>query len=205
MTNTTLDAEELWNVAWTYIQTVVHTACEPFVVLDKNLCVISANTKFYAFFHTNAKDTAGKLVYDLGDGEWNMPRLRLLLEDILPDRPFYEDFSVEHNFPTIGDRAMAFNARRVCTDDNTEPIILLAMRDVSQQSQLDQQQKTHTKELGRAVARRTAELEIRVIELERLNTLMLDREMKMIELKTELKQLKAFRGDRRHADMHTPA
>lgn len=205
MTDTTLGNEELWNVAWTYIQTVVHTACEPFVVLDKNLRVISANTKFYAYFRINANDTVGTLVYDLGDGKWNIPRLRLLLEDILPGRLFFEDFTIEHAFPTIGDRVMALNARRVSTDVDARPITLLAMRDVSQQLQLDQQQKTHAKELGRAVARRTAELEIRVMELERLNTLMLDREMKMIELKTELKQLKAFRRGQRHASIHMPA
>jgi len=190
MTNTQLDAEKLWQIAWTYIQTVVNTAREPFVILDKNLRVISANKTFYTFFEVLESDTEGQLVYSLGDGQWDIPKLRILLEDILPKNSFFEGFRVEHDFPHIGHRTLSLNGRRIYTHEATEPIILVAMEDIGQQVQLEIKVKAYAKELTREVAIRTAELEVRVKELERLNTIMLDRELRMIELKAELKQLK---------------
>lgn len=185
-----IDAEELWKVAWTYIQTVVDTVREPFLVLDENLVVISANRVFYSFFQVTPETTVGKRVYDLGTGQWSATKLRILLEDILPKNTFFEDFKVDHDFPRIGHRIMMLNARRIYRMHEDRPIILLAMEDVTRQKQLEEQLKEYTKSLTREVAKRTAQLEFRVRELEKLNRAMLRREEKMAEFKAELEALK---------------
>jgi len=185
-----LNADELWEVAWTYIRTVVDTLREPFLILDENLNVISANKTFYAFFQVKPEETEGKRVYDLGNGQWDIRKLKILLEDILPKNTHFEDFKVEHTFPKIGKRIIILNARRIYKTGETRPIILLAMEDITRQKQLEDQLKEYSKSLTIEVAKRTAELEIRVKELERVNKIMIGREMKMIELKRELAKLK---------------
>src|ERR1700722_4843159 len=185
-----LNAEELWEVAWTYIRTVVDTLREPFLILDENLEIISANKTFYTFFQVKPEDTEGKRVYDLGNGQWNIQKLKILLEDILPKNTHFEDFKVEHTFPKIGKKIIILNARRIYRTGEERPIMLLAMEDITRQKQLEDQLKEYSKSLTIEVAKRTAELEIRVKELERVNKIMIGREMKMIELKKELAKLK---------------
>ncbi|MBI4250415.1 PAS domain-containing protein [Candidatus Uhrbacteria bacterium] len=191
MKQSDIAADELWKVAWTYIRTVVDTVREPFLVLGDELNILSANRTFYAFFQTTAQETEGKKVYDLGNGQWNIPKLKILLEDILPNNTFFEDFRVEHNFPGIGFRIMMLNARQVFTVDNKTPIVLLAMEDITKQVELEDKMKKYTEELTREVAKRTTELEARVKELETLNETMIGREVKMVELKKEIEDLKA--------------
>lgn len=188
--NNKVNADQLWEIAWTYIRTVVDTLREPFLVLDKNLQVLSANKTFYSTFHVKEEETEGRQVYKLGDGQWDIPKLKILLEDILPKNTHFEDFRVEHDFPKIGHKIMILNARQVHTTDLEKPIMLLAMEDITKQVQLENQLKDYTKRLTSEVARRTAELEVRVKELERINKIMIGREMKMIELKKELDKLK---------------
>lgn len=194
MTNTKVSADELWEVAWTYIRTVVDTVREPFLILDKKLKVLSANKTFYSVFQTTQKETENKLVYKLGNGQWNIPKLKILLEDILPKNTHFEDFKVEHDFPKIGHKLMILNARQIHSTKQKEPIMLLAMEDVTKQITLENQLKEYTKQLTQEVAKRTAELEVRVKELERMNKIMIGREMKMIELKDELKKYKKLSG-----------
>ncbi len=112
-----------------YALSIVETAREPLLVLDGNLRVRTANHAFYESFQVLPADTEGRVVYDLGDGQWNIPRLRTLLEDILPHSNHFQDFEVEHVFPTIGERIMLLNAHRV--KDVKEPLILLAIEDVT--------------------------------------------------------------------------
>lgn len=188
-----LDADKLWEVAWTYIRTVVDTLREPFLILDKDLRIISANKTFYSVFQVSKKDTENKKVYDLGNGQWDIPKLKILLEDILPKNTFFEDFKVEHNFPKIGSKIMILNARRVHTISEERPIILLAMEDITKQLHLEGQLRQYTKKLTQEVAKRTGELEVRVKELERLNKIMVGREIKMVELKFEIEKLKKYR------------
>ncbi|HVQ44872.1 MAG TPA: PAS domain-containing protein [Candidatus Saccharimonadia bacterium] len=188
-----VDADELWHVAWTYIKTVVDTVRHPFLILDENLVVISANKTFYTMFEVTQNQTEGKKVYDLGNGEWSAPKLRILLEDILPKNTFFEDFKVDHEFPKIGRKVMMLNARRVYTTDEERPIILLAMEDLTRQRQLEEQLKAYTKSLTREVAKRTAQLEFRVRELEKLNRTITRREKDMQLFKKELEELKASR------------
>jgi len=185
-----VNAEEVWKVAWTYIRTVVDTLREPFIILDENLKVMSANRTFYSVFQVSEKETEGKKVYDLGNGQWDITVLRTLLEDILPKNTFFEDFKVEHDFPKIGRKIMMLNARRVYTIDNKTQLILLAMEDVTKQKLLEEQLRDYAKKLTVEVSKKTAELETRVKELERINKVMVGREIKMIELKKEIESLK---------------
>lgn len=163
-----VNAEELWEFAWTYVRTVVDTLREPFLILDKDLKVLSANRMFYSFFKVEQKDTEGKVVYSLGDGQWNIPKLKILLEDILPKNTFFEDFNVKHNFPIIGERIIVLNARRIHLLEEEQPMILLAMEDITKQKRLEDQLREYTKNLNLEVAKRTAELEARVKELEEM-------------------------------------
>jgi PAS domain-containing protein len=78
----TVWAEQTWGEGWAYIKTIVDTATEPFLVLDKDLCVLAANRSYYKLFQVEIKDTEHKYVYELGDGEWNLPALKTLLLDI---------------------------------------------------------------------------------------------------------------------------
>lgn len=185
-----IDADQLWNVAWTYIKTVVDTVREPFLILDEGLKVLSANRTFYTLFQTEVKKTEGKLVYRLGNGQWNIPKLKILLEDILPKNSFFEDFKVNHDFLKIGHRIMILNARRVYTDTQIKSIILLAMEDITRQVQLEDQLKEYSKQLSLEVSRRTSELEVRVKDLEKVNKIMLSREKEIKNLKKEIEKLK---------------
>jgi len=195
MKNNTIEADELWETAWTYIRTVVDTIREPFLILGKDLTVLSANRTFYMTFQTDKESTEGKEVYALGNGQWDISDLRLLLEDILPKNTYFEDFKVEHNFPKIGRKIIMLNARQIHTTGENRQIILLAMEDITKQIELEDKMKEYTKELTVEVAKRTIELEERVNELERVNKTMVNRELKMVELKQEINDLKKMIQD----------
>ena len=96
-----------------YAQGIVETVREPLMVLDGNLKVQSANKSFYQTFQTTPPETEGRLIYDLGNAQWDIPRLRQLLEEIVPQNDVFENFEVEHDFPGIGVRTMMLNARRL--------------------------------------------------------------------------------------------
>jgi PAS domain-containing protein len=164
------DGDLLWRVAWTYIRTVIDTAHEPFLVLDSNLRVLSANRTFYRFFNVTKKDTETNLVYKLGDGQWNSPALRKLLEKILPKNSFFTGYQVDHAFPGIGRKILLLNARRIYTAKSQLPIMLLAMEDITKQKELEEKLRDYAVKLNAAVTNRTKELELRVKQLERLNS-----------------------------------
>jgi two-component system CheB/CheR fusion protein len=114
-----------------YAEGIIHTLREPMLVLDGELRVRTANEAFYRAFRVAREQTIGHLIYELGNGQWNIPRLRSLLEDVLPNANHFEDFSVEHAFPEIGQRRMLLNARALRTGDGTPRMILLAIEDVT--------------------------------------------------------------------------
>jgi len=191
VSNNNIDADSLWEIAWTYIKTVVDTLREPFLILDNDLRIISANKTFYQTFQVGEEETEGVLVYQLGNGQWDIPKLKILLEDILPKNTFFESFRVEHVFPKIGHKIMILNARQIYTQGNKRPIMLLAIEDITKQIQLEDQLKEYAQKLNIEIAKKTKELESRVQELEKINKLMVGRELKMIELKKELDEIKA--------------
>ena len=112
---------------------IVDTIHDPFVILDAELNVRSINGPFCAFFKVKSGETVNRRIYELGDGQWNIPRLRQLLEEILPRNSSFNDFAVEHEFPRIGRKRMLLNARRILRKDNELKAILLAIEDATRQ------------------------------------------------------------------------
>ncbi|MHB1117359.1 CheR family methyltransferase [Sideroxydans sp.] len=110
---------------------IVNTVREPLVVLDGGLKVVSASRSFYQHFKVSEQETVGQLIYDLGNRQWNIPDLRKLLENILPENRSFDDFAVEHDFPVIGHHKMMLNARRIVGADGNTQMILLSMQAVT--------------------------------------------------------------------------
>jgi two-component system, chemotaxis family, CheB/CheR fusion protein len=115
-----------------YAERIVHTVPEPLVILDQALRVQMANQAFYETFHVSPEDTAQHLLYELGNGQWQIPRLRDLLESIIPQYGEVRDFEVTHTFDTIGLRTMRLNARRLTQEDPAEAMILLSIADITE-------------------------------------------------------------------------
>jgi two-component sensor histidine kinase len=122
-----------------FAQAIVDTVREPFLVLDQELRVLAASRSFYQTFKVGSDDTEGRLLYALGDGQWDIPGLRLLLEKIIPERGVMEDYEVEHEFPDIGRRTMLLNARKVFYEGGLNTTILLGIEDVTQQRVLQRE------------------------------------------------------------------
>jgi len=145
--------------AWTLAHAIVDTVREPLIVLDQELRVVAASRSFYLTFKVNADDTQGKLLYDLGDGQCDIPRLRLLLGKILPEQGAIEDYEVEHDFPSIGRRTMLLNARKILSENASHTTILLGIEDVTQKRTLEKEKD----ELIRQKETLLEELEHRVV------------------------------------------
>jgi two-component sensor histidine kinase len=111
---------------------MVDTVREALLVLDANLRVVAASRSFYATFQRTPDETHERLVYDLGTGEWNNPRLRELLERIIPEHGVMDHFEVEQDFPRIGRRAMLLNARKVFYEGDSNTTLLLAIEDITE-------------------------------------------------------------------------
>jgi len=123
--------------AVTYAHNIIATMREPFVVLDKSLRVKTANRSFYRNFHVSQEETEGRFLYDLGNGQWNIPRLRTLLEGVLSNSHPIHDCEVEHDFPAIGKKIMMLNASRFESVDSQPELILLAVEDITERKQAE--------------------------------------------------------------------
>lgn len=111
---------------------IVDTVREPMLVLSADLRVRRANRSFYRTFKVTPDETLDRLVYDLGNQQWDIPWLRKLLEEVLPQDTAFDDFEVQHDFPAIGRKYMLLNARRICGKDNQTEFILLAIEDTTE-------------------------------------------------------------------------
>ncbi len=120
-------------------QAIVDTVREPLVVLDQDLRVVAASRSFYQKFKVSRDDTQGRLLYALGDGQWDIPKLCLLLEGIIPEQGAMEDYEVEHDFPGIGRRTMLLNARKVFYEAGSRSNILLGIEDITGQRALERE------------------------------------------------------------------
>lgn len=129
-----------------YAEAIVETIQEPLLVLDSRLRILSANNSFYHTFQTTAEETVNRVIFEVGDRQWDIPRLRELLQHLLPHNTRIEDFEVENNFPNIGLRHMLLNARRLDSGPLDIAMILLAIKDVTGQVSV-------TKELQASEAR----------------------------------------------------
>lgn len=124
-------AEQVGLAAGAYFQSIVETIREPLLVLDTNLRVVSSNQAFYRTFKMPPLDVEGKLIYRLHDGQWDLPKLRELLENILPNNRAFEGLRLEHVFPLIGKRTLLINARRLEQESGLPGRILIAFEDIT--------------------------------------------------------------------------
>jgi len=168
--------EHLWEKSWTYIKTVVDVVREPVLVLDKDFRIIAANDPFYRTFQAEPAETENKIVYDLGNGQWNIPDLRKLLESILPQDSFFKGFEVTHNFPSIGHKVMILNARQIHFKEDSlfqnhvpselfKSIILLAIEDVTEMMAVAETLANHTKKFEDKLTERTLIMELHIEKL----------------------------------------
>jgi two-component sensor histidine kinase len=130
--------------AYAFAEAIVNTVREPLVVLDQELRVVAASRSFYRTFKVTRDNTQGKLLYELGDGEWNAPKLRSLLEKILPpqgaiEAGAIEAYEIEHDFPNIGRRTMCLNARKVVYETGSRVNILLGIEDITERLILERE------------------------------------------------------------------
>ncbi len=164
--------ERYWEESWTYIKTVVDIVREPVLVLDKDLRVMAANEAFFRTFQVDTIATEGKVVYELGNGQWNIPALRKLLEDILPKNTFFKGFEVAHEFPFIGRKVMILNARQIHPKEEAASkifpsIILLAIEDVTEMMVVAETLASHANRLEAKITERTEKLESHIGKLEK--------------------------------------
>jgi PAS domain S-box-containing protein len=141
-------AEEAISQARRFAESVIDTVQEALLVLDPNLKVISANHTFYTVFQVAPEETQGQYVYEIWHGQWNVPELRRLLEDILPHDTSFEGFEVEHDFDHIGCRTMVLNARRIYSEARETEMILLAMQDITIRKQQEREIHEHQQRLA---------------------------------------------------------
>lgn len=164
--------EHSWEESWTYIKTVVDVVREPVLILDKDFRVLTANNPFYHVFQVEPIDTENKLIYKLGNGQWDIPDLKKLLEDILPKNTFFKGFEVAHNFPSIGHKIMILNARQIHFKKNDATarifpsIILLAIEDITEMMLIAETLASHTLKLETKLNSQTTRLEQYIKKLE---------------------------------------
>jgi signal transduction histidine kinase len=135
-----------------YAESIVETVREPLMVLYADLKVLSANRSFYNTFKVIPGETIGNFIYDLGSRQWDIPRLRILLEDILPKNTKFDNFEVEHNFPIIGHKIMLLNACRIYRKDIGTQMVLLAIEDITERKRSEKELKKLSEELARSNA-----------------------------------------------------
>jgi len=123
--------DEMISVALIYAEGIMNTVRVPLVVLDATLHVLMANRYFYECFQITPLETESPHLYDLGNGQWNMPALRHLLDTILPHHTAFDNFEVTHTFPHIGRKTMLINARRIVRAEGRPPLMLLALEDIT--------------------------------------------------------------------------
>jgi len=177
--------KESRELALHYMETLVDVARESFLILDPNLRIVMANTVFYQNFQVSKEETEKRLIYELGNGQWNIPELKELLEDILPNKKAMRDYEVTHVFETIGQKTMVLNARQI----DSVQLIVLAIEDITDKKNLERKLAEYTTGLEVKGVKQTAELVERIKELESLNKTMVGRELKMVELKKEVERL----------------
>jgi two-component system CheB/CheR fusion protein len=120
-----------------FAESIINTVREPLIILDQDLRVVTVNRSFYEVFKVKPEETVGQLIYDLGNKQWDITKLRELLETILPQKTSFDNYEVEHEFTTIGKRIMLLNARQIQRGLGKERIILLAIEDITARREIE--------------------------------------------------------------------
>lgn len=120
-------------------QAIVDTVRDPLLVLDEELRVVTASRSYYSAFRVNPTETEGRLLFELGNRQWDIPELRKLLVDIIPRHTTIEKYEVEHEFPSIGRRTMLLNARKIFYEGNGATSLLLAIEDDTERRRLERE------------------------------------------------------------------
>ncbi|MBN1128034.1 MAG: PAS domain-containing sensor histidine kinase [Chitinispirillaceae bacterium] len=131
-----------------YAESIINTIREPLIALNQDLRVVSVSRSFYEVFKVKPEETVGQLIYDLGNKQWDIPKLRDLLETILPQKTTFDNYEVEHDFATIGKRIMLLNARQIQRVFGKERIILLAIEDITERREIENGLKKAHEELN---------------------------------------------------------
>jgi len=148
-----------------YAENIVETVHKPLVVLNSDLKILTANQSFYETFKVTPAETIGYFIYDLGNRQWDIPKLRVLFEDILPNDTVFNGYEVDHDFHDIGRKIILLNARQIFRKDIGSHIILLAMEDITERKQIE----TERTLLDQALQGKNAELEIARCVAEKAN------------------------------------
>ena len=127
----TKQASERIRKSQLFMEETLATVREPLVVLKQDLTVVYVNPSFLNTFRARREDTEGKLLYNLGNEQWNIPKLRAMLDEVLSKHAPVVDFEVEHDFPELGKKLMLLNAKRIEDGHNEVPLMLLAIEDVT--------------------------------------------------------------------------
>jgi PAS domain S-box-containing protein len=141
-----------------YAENIVETVREPLVVLNSDLKILTANHSFFDTFKVTPEETIGNFIYDLGNRQWDIPKLRVLLEEILPNDTVFNGYEVEHDFQDIGRKIILLNARQIFRETIGSHTILLAMEDITERKQAEEE-----------IERVNTELEAANLELEAFN------------------------------------
>ncbi len=135
-----------------YSESIINTIREPLIVMDQDLRVVTVSRSFYEVFKVKPEETVGQLIYDLGNKQWDIPKLRELLETILPLKTTFDNYEVAHDFTTIGRRIMLLNARQIQRVLGKERIILLAIEDITERREIENGLEDARKELKELAA-----------------------------------------------------
>lgn len=147
---------------------ILETVRDSFLLLDEKKSVMYANNSFYTTFLVTPEETINKNVYDIGNGQWDIPSLKVFIEETLTKNQEFHDYKVEHSFPSIGKKIMLLNGVMVKHD---QVLILLSISDITDR------ESSHTVLLEA------------IKSLEKINGYMVGREVKMVELKEEIVRL----------------
>jgi PAS domain S-box-containing protein len=133
-----------------YFRNIVETVREPLIILDSDLRVTGASRSFYKTFSVTKEETEGRLLYELGDRQWDIPALRTLLEEILPERTQFDGFEVVHEFPRVGRLVILLNARRIISEERNATTILLAIEDITERKRVEKKLEIYAAKLERS-------------------------------------------------------
>lgn len=119
-----------------YTEHIINTVHDPLIILFEDLRVAIASRSFYKAFNVTAAETEGEYIYNLGNHQWDIPKLRHLLEDILPKDTSFDNFEIEHTFPEIGRRVMLLNACRIYLKTNRTKLIIVTLKDTTESKKM---------------------------------------------------------------------